>query len=127
MLLLFLFFTPNLASSWWPPTSDTSCSYTRDDSFNCLKKYIDINPKNNEITQDEINAGVKKYLPTYLRPMFWWIGSDKIMNDCDYDKNGVITPRDWIMSKDTCFPAKKDQCTIQWFCEKAGADSSSSK
>ncbi len=121
MLGLFLFASVATAS-WFPPTSDTSCSYTRDDSFNCLKKYIDVNPKDDRISKAEIEAGVSKYLPTYLKPMFWWIGADKVMKDCDYDKNGFITPRDWLLSKDTCFPQKKDQCTIQWFCDRAAKD-----
>jgi len=116
---ILLFISLVSASSWWPPTSDTSCSYTRQDSLECLKKYVDNNPKDDKISKAEIDAAVKKYLPTYLKPMFWWIGSDKVMTDCDYDSNGYITPRDWLMSKEKCFPHKKDQCTIQWFCKQA--------
>jgi len=107
------------ASSWFPPTKDKSCSFTREDSYACLKKYVDVHPKNDEISKKEIDEALSKYLPTYLKPVFWFVSTEKTMEACDYDKNGVITPRDWLMSKEKCFPKKESQCTIQWFCEIA--------
>lgn len=119
IFFLLLIVSSSWASSWWPPTSDTSCSFTRDDSYQCLKTYVDVHPKNDEITQEEVDLALSTYLPTYLKPIFWFLNTNKIVNDCDYDKNGVITARDWLMAKETCLPKKENWCTMQWFCEIA--------
>lgn len=120
MLLLILFISlcsGYSSSSWFPPIWDDTCSYTRDDTYACLKKYVDVNPKDEEITKKEIDEAISKYLPTYLKPMFWFVNTQGVVNECDYDKNGVITPRDWMLSIKTCLPEKRSQCTVQWFCD----------
>lgn len=119
MKLFFLLFVSLAAASWFPPMSDESCAFTRDDTFKCLEKYVDTNPHDQQITNAEIDAALSKYLPTYLKPVLWWIGTDGIMKDCDYDKNGVITPRDWMLAQHTCLAEKKNQCTMAWFCDRA--------
>jgi hypothetical protein len=103
------------SNSWTPPIFDTSCSFTRDDVFNALKKYVDVNPKDNQITKMEINGSLDKYLPWYI-PKWPLVGSvDSILTNCDYDKNGVITARDFMLSAESCLPFKKNWCTVQWF------------
>lgn len=119
MKLFVLFFSLSLANSWFPPIWDESCTYTRDDSYECLKKYVDVNPKDDQITQQEVDDALSKYLPAYLKPMFWFLSTKHVVDMCDYDKNGVITPRDFMLSKETCLPEKRSQCTVQWFCIEA--------
>jgi hypothetical protein len=113
--------SPRWRPSWVPPLHETDCTFERVDSYNCLKQYVDINPKDEQITQTEIEEALSVYMPTYLKPLIWWAGVDSVMKECDVDKNGVITPRDWELSSKTCFPIKESQCTVQWFCERAAA------
>lgn len=105
-----------------PPIHDTDCTFERADSYQCLKKYVDVHPKDDQITKVEIDEAIAKYLPTYLKPVLWWVGTEGVMDSCDVDKNGVITPRDWEMSSKTCFPIKESQCTVQWFCKRIEDD-----
>lgn len=122
MNLLVIFSTLLLLSearSWFPPVWSKDCSYTREDSFKCLEKYVDVDPKDGQITPKEVKEALDKYLPSYLKPMFWFIGISKIFEDCDYDHNGVITPRDWMLSEKKCMHTKESWCTMQWFCEGA--------
>ena len=64
MLLVICILIVNVNGSWWrpnwiPPTSDTSCSFTRDDVFRVLKQYVDVNPKDDKITEKEVEeAGI---------------------------------------------------------------------
>ena len=119
MLLLWFFFSTCLSGSWFPPIHSKDCTFERPDSYACLKEYVDVNPKDDQITRQEIDEALKKYLPMYLRPVLWWADLKSVMDSCDVDKNGVITPRDWEMSSKTCFPIKESQCTVQWFCDRA--------
>jgi hypothetical protein len=125
MLLFFACLTLGYGwrPSWVPPLHDTDCTFTRADSYECLRRYVDVNPKDDRITKTEVQEALKKHLPLYLRPLFWWSSSvDGIFTQCDYDKNEVITPRDWEMSNKTCMPIKESWCTVQWFCNRAMAD-----
>ena len=119
MLFIALFLSVGLANSWFPPIWDESCTFTRDDSYNCLKKYVDVNPKDGQITQQEVDEALTRYLPAYLKPMFWFVNTKHVIDNCDYDKNGVITSRDFMLSAETCLPEKRSQCTVQWFCTEA--------
>ncbi len=110
--------SPRWRPSWVPPIHETDCTFERIDSYHCLKKYVDVNPKDDQITKQEIDEAIAEYLPMYLRPVLWWVGTERVMIECDVDKNDVITSRDWEMSSKTCFPIKESQCTVQWFCER---------
>lgn len=101
--------------SWTPPIWDESCSFTRDDVYRGLKLYVDVDPRDEQITKHEIELALDKYIPWYV-PKFALVGRiDDIIQNCDYDKNGVITARDFLLSKDTCLPFKRNWCTVQWF------------
>lgn len=125
MILIFILIASCTAwrPSWMPPIYDESCTFTRDDTYQCLNTYVDINPKDGQITADELNAALDKSLPVWMKPFFWATSSEKIMGTCDYDKNGVITARDWMLSKKTCLALKSNWCTADWFCKRAKADS----
>lgn len=116
LLLLFVVcvfgYNPN---SWLPPIWDETCSFSREDARKAIELYVDVNPKDNQITAKEIDEALEKYKTWYLRPVLLVYNSRDVLRDCDYDKNGAITPRDFMLAKDTCFPNKASWCTIQWF------------
>jgi hypothetical protein len=128
LLLVIAFVSLSESRSWLPPVWDESCMYTRDDVYKCLKKYVDVNPKDNQITKKEIDDAMDKYMSTWMKPLFWLSsGSEGIMENCDADHNGVITPRDWEESKDKCLPFKRNFCSVQWFCEGAEEEEKNGK
>lgn len=119
LVLLFLTVAAAWRPSWIPPIHDTDCTFDRAQSYACLKRYVDINPSDDRISKEEVQTAIQKHLPLYMRPLFWWAGSvDSVFEQCDYDKNGFITPRDWEMSNKTCMPIKESWCTVQWFCKR---------
>jgi hypothetical protein len=121
MVIFFLTFLYLANASWWPPLHETNCAFNRQDSYDCLVKYIDVNPKDGQITLDEANAALTKYMPLWMRPIFWFTDASSVFKECDYDKNNVLTPRDWQMSEKTCLPIKESWCTVEWFCDRAKA------
>jgi hypothetical protein len=113
LLIISVFgYDPN---SWLPPIWDETCSFSREDVRKGMEEYIDVNPKDNQITAKEIDEALQKYKTWYLKPVLLIYNSKDVMRDCDYDKNGVITPRDFMLTAKTCFPNKASWCTIQWF------------
>lgn len=128
LLLLLLVATTTQAFSfsgmyhkYMPPLFETKCNFTRIDALNCLSKYIDVDPKDGQITKKEAEEAIQKYVPPVIRGLFWGlVGTDRIWEACDYDKNGVITAKDWMMTKDHCMPHKKNMCSLEWFCKKGG-------
>jgi len=123
LLLLFASLACGWRPSWVPPIHDTDCTFTRADSYECLRRYVDVHPKDDQITKQEVQEAITKYMPMYLRPLFWWAGSvDSVFEQCDYDKNNVLTPRDWELSNKTCMPIKESWCTVQWFCNRITAE-----
>lgn len=106
--------------SWMPPIHDTDCAFNRRDSYDCLVKYVDVHPKDGQITKEEAQEAISKYMPYWMRPIFWFAGSvDSVFEVCDYDHNNVLTPHDWEMTKDTCIPIKEGWCSVEWFCDRA--------
>ncbi len=63
--------SPRWRPSWMPPIHETDCTFERADSYQCLKKYVDVNPKDDQITKEEIDAAISEYLPIYLKPILW--------------------------------------------------------
>jgi len=118
IFILFLSLSVAWRPSWMPPLHEEDCTFTRQDSYDCLVKYVDVNPKDGQITLTEADEALKKYLPTWMKPIFWFTDASSIFKECDYDKNGVLTPRDWEMSNKTCLPIKESWCTVQWFCKR---------
>jgi len=53
------------------PVHETDCTFERADSYQCLKKYVDVNPKDDQITKQEIDEAIAEYLPLYLKPVLW--------------------------------------------------------
>jgi hypothetical protein len=109
--------------SWVPPIWDESCTFGRNDAFACITKYIDVSPKNDQITKSEIDAAIATYAPAYVRALSWFVGTEKVFSSCDYNKDGVLTPRDWKLSGEHCLPHKRNLCTMQWFCNRAASKS----
>jgi hypothetical protein len=109
--------------SWIPPITDTDCTFTRTDVYNAFLKHVDVNPKDNKITELEINEVLRKYLPMYLKPLIWGANIHQIFESCTLDKGkkGYITPKDFRDTHNACFPTKASWCTVQWFNERIEA------
>lgn len=103
---------------WMPPVFDKSCKFTRVDALKCLSKYVDVAPKDGGITPKEAKLAIKRFSTPPIRALFWGLGTNQIWKACDFDKNGVITAKDWVMSKKTCMPHKRNMCSLKWFCER---------
>lgn len=96
------------------------CGFTRDDALNCVLKYGDTN-KDGELTEEEIKHALDTLVPSYIKPVLWikGVNAKRVLKDCDYDKNGILTPRDWEMSKKTCMPTQQNLCYFKFFCDRA--------
>lgn len=117
IVVIFLFVTLSSARSWLPPIWDTSCKFTREDAFKCIQQTIDLN-HDDQITREEVETAIGK-IPYVIRKVWSWaMGIDGIFRVCDYDHNGIITPRDFKLSKDTCLAKKKYLCTVEWLCNQ---------
>ena len=106
-------YNPN---SWTPPIWDTTCTFNRDMVHYALAKYVDVAPKDNVITQQEIETALDRYLPWYLKPVVWVGSTDSILDACGTGTTpNVITPKSFKEHPATCLPFKKNWCTVQWF------------
>ncbi len=108
-------------TSWFPPRHDKKCGYTRSDALACVLEYGDLN-HDGKLTVDELDHALDALVPSYLKTLKWVgiVSVKKIMKDCDYDKNGILTPRDWQLSNKTCMPKQEDLCKFKWFCDRQG-------
>lgn len=103
------------ARSWFPPFRDGSCGFTRAAAYECIQHFGDTN-KDGVISEAELEGAISSFVPWGLR---WLVSVRQVMHDCDYDGNGVLTARDWMLSQRTCLPTAANLCTMQWFCERA--------
>lgn len=122
MIKLFIFFCFAIIvvnGSVFPPLHDKTCGYTRDNAFNCALKWGDLN-HDKVLSQSEIKHALGALVPWYVRAVTWFSGMslERSLQDCDYDKNGVLTAHDWKMSESTCMPRQEDLCTFKWFCDR---------
>ena len=121
VFFIFLLTIAAVTCSWlFPPTSDNKCGFTRGDALNCVIRHGDLN-HDGQLTRDEIRHALNTLVPGYIKPLSWFAGMTmtRIMKDCDVDGNGVLTPRDWEMSKKTCMPTQETLCMLKWFCDRA--------
>jgi hypothetical protein len=109
--------------SWVPPITDTDCTFTRNDVYIALRDHVDVHPKDNKITELEIEEALHKYLPLYLKPLIWGANVHQIFQSCTLDSGakGYITPKDFRDTWQSCFPNKASWCTVQWFNERITA------
>lgn len=105
--------------SWFPPSNDVSCGLSRADLWNKLIKYGDKN-HNGVLEQVEIQTALDTLVPTYIKVLSWMKGMSvtHALDKCDFDKNGIITPHDYEMTKETCFNNLRDRCAMNWFIKK---------
>lgn len=130
LLLLLLLIMAN--ASWWrpswvPPIYDTDCTFTRNDVLIAMKQYVDVNPKDNRISPQEVQEALDKYLPTIWKPLIWGSSVEQVFDSCDADKNGFITSKDFRDSAKRCFPNKEGWCTVQWFRDRIVASQTKKK
>ena len=108
-----------MAGSWFPPDNDKSCKFTRADALSCAMRNGDTN-RDGRLDRDEIAHALATMVPGYIRVAAWFKGVDlaRALTDCDYNKDGVITPRDWELATKTCMPRQEDLCKFKWFCDR---------
>ena len=121
-MIILLFLLPLLSYGIFnldlPPLLDEKCSFSRKDAYSCFKTYVDAD-KSNSIDKEELNAALKKYIPSKTITWALSYGIDWIFDDCDYNGDGILSPRDYKMSEKTCMTKQNHLCTIKWFCDKA--------
>lgn len=97
-------------------TSTLACDFTRDQVLDCIQKHVDVN-QDGAVTRNEIHYIVDTY-GTYAQKIYFNLlnGMTRIFSDCDYDGNGVLTVRDFMMTTGTCFATREQQCNMQKIC-----------
>jgi len=80
--------------------------------------YVDAD-KSNSVDKEEMINALKKYIPNKAVSWSLSFGIDWIFDDCDYNQDGVLSPRDYKMTEKTCMVEQNHLCTIKWFCDKA--------
>lgn len=122
MLLLFLFICAS--HSWGIWGFDTACGWTRQNALNCFRKHIDTD-HDDIITQSELDVAREKYMPRWMK-VGQWLGSfvvnastAKVLEDCDYDKDGIFTTDDWMHASKTCLPSEWAICLVKTVCDAA--------
>lgn len=106
--------------SFFPPFHDKNCGFTRNDALQCALEHGDIN-HDGKLTQSEMHHAMETLVPKYIRTLAWFggINIERVLKDCDYNKDGVLTPRDWEMSVKKCMPKQENLCEFKWFCDNA--------
>ena len=103
-----------------PPLNDDTCKFTRKDALKCAHNHGD-NNRNQSLTLEEINTALDTLVPWWIRKLpsiLTGVDAARVMRDCDYNKDGVLTPRDWEMATETCMPRQQDLCKFKWFCDR---------
>lgn len=107
--------------------SSGSCSYTREQALYCFTHFVDTK-KQGYIDEEELRFAIDNYAPKALSKVRWaasWLINalkiDTIFKDCDYDKDGKLTPEDFRKSVKTCLPTQWDLCQVKTACERAQA------
>lgn len=109
----------SMYTRYMPPVYDETCTFTRVDALKCFVKYVDVAPRDGGISPDEARLAINRYSTPPIQALFWGWGTKQLFKACDKDGNGVITPKDWLGSKKTCMPHKRNMCSIEWFCKRA--------
>ena len=124
VIVLFLFVVlvsvlGNSCPTYLPPRNDATCGFTRDQAYQCIVAHVNTDG-DQVISKPEVDAAIRNIAPWYIRALSWFVGTGDVFRDCDYDGNGVVSPRDWEMTADTCLGTPEGRCTFQWFCRCAG-------
>lgn len=105
-------------------TGDT-CGFTRVNALACLKRHVDAN-HDGIIDAAEFERAKRLYMPARARAAMWvarQFGYDvtlaQVMKDCDADKDGKFTQKDWLASAKTCLPTAADLCKLKTACDLA--------
>ena len=123
ILFITIFIISTHCLSWMPPLFKTDCNFTRFDALRCVLKHGDTN-SDGKLSKKEVETALDKLVPGWIKKLSWFTGVtvEQVMHDCDFDKDGIITPKDWELDgkqkEPKCMPEKKQLCTFQWFCQK---------
>lgn len=110
----------------WPWSKEPECGFDREDALECIKHFVDVNPKDDIITVEELEAAKTKYM-TKAQKAGAWVASwftdaysvERIQKDCDFDKDGIFTPEDFRKATKHCLPDKAALCTLKGACDRA--------
>lgn len=133
MMLLFLC-TFGATTGWSFFGYGNSCKFTREDAINCMRKYVDTN-HDDIITVKELEAARAKYESFALKkaeaflnnPIVRYFVGDintttaKVIQDCDYNHDGIFTPDDFRQATKTCLPNRYGMCLLHKVCLEAEA------
>lgn len=107
---------------------DPDCSFSREDAIVCIGKYVDTN-HDQVISQGELSRARQKYLGSFLRLVSYvvsWkvdVSSKKVLQDCDYNKDGRFTADDFRNATKTCLPSQEALCLLKVACDHAAQGS----
>jgi hypothetical protein len=132
--MLFIFFI-STTFGWSFFGYGNSCVFTREDAITCFKKYVDLN-HDNVITVEELELAKNKYEGFALKkaeaflksPIVRYFVGDintttaKVIQDCDYNHDGIFTPDDFRLSTKTCLPNRYGMCLLHKVCETAAEE-----
>jgi Ca2+-binding EF-hand superfamily protein len=100
------------------------CKFSREDAITCFSTYVDAN-HDGKITVEEIDEARTKYSGWSIwaveKVAGWWVNTSTavMIQDCDYDHDGVFTPEDFRRSYEHCVPNQYSLCLVEMVCTKA--------
>lgn len=104
-----------------------SCAHRREDAIECGLRFGDANG-DGYITLDEIESVKQRYLSPAVRAAAWVLEkigvetAEKMMRNCDFDRDGRISRSDFELSVDTCLATcKKVELIFSIVCDRAAA------
>ena len=94
----------------------TSACPTKKQAIDCFYSKCDLN-NDGKISRKDLESAIDKYLPWYKRiPFHIFGGIGKIEEDCDANKDGVLTAKEAYKMKHTCLNScYKKKMTISTF------------
>jgi Ca2+-binding EF-hand superfamily protein len=93
----------------------TSACPTEKQAIDCFYSKCDSN-QNGKISRKELESAIDKYLPWYKRiPFNLFGGVDQIIQDCDANKDGVLTAKEAYKMKTCLNSCYKKKMTISTF------------
>ncbi len=123
----FLSLSENLVSNLMGFHEGDNCEFTREQSLDCLREYVDLN-HNGEIEASEFDYAKTHYLPPVAQRLQWLaskanydIPFSQLLRDCDPNHDGILSEWDWMHSTKTCLPTQSQMCKLKTICNRAKA------
>ena len=129
--LLFAVFASVCLSGSGAFASQGCDGFTRQDALHCIEEYVDIDPKDGQISVHELEVARSKYLSGWQKAASWvasWFTDDysneMILHNCDANGDGIFTPSDFEQATQHCLPDERSVCMMKGICDTAAAEKS---